>query len=403
MENVQATLRRWDVQMAVALTLIVQMAISLMFASTPILAPAIAAERNWSVTVIALYPIAVYGTAFLVSFIIPGILFRVGGMGMAVACLMMCALGIPCLLSPSPYLILAAPILLGFAVGGMNPASSQILGPRISSRNAGLIMSIKSTGIPLGIMLAGTLVPVLVGWSGWRHAILWLSLLATAMSVMLLPSVPWFNRRDIRSRTAGSRRTLDPIMRLLAIPGMARFLVAAGIFGAMQLCLRTFFVVHLVADVGLSLATAGLALSISHAAAVLGQIIWATASDRMLSTPVTMSIVGLLMTLAAVLTANIASDWPSIWIFAIAALYGISAGGYYPLVLAEVARRSSDGDAGSLTAAAQVVLIPIGLSGPLVFGAIASVGSFSIAFIAVAAVTIIGSIVAAPKELSLLR
>jgi hypothetical protein len=47
-------------------------------------------------------------------------------------------------------------------------------------------------------------------------------------------------------------------------------------------------------------------------------------------------------------------------------------------------------------------LIPIGLSGPVIFGAVASVGSFSTAFIAVAAITLIGSIIAAPRRYSAL-
>jgi len=392
MSVVRTTSRRLDVQLAVAVTLIVQMGISLLSAATPILAPTIAADRGWNVTLVALYPTAVYATAFLVSFQVPAILSRIGGMGLILVCLAVSALGILGLLSSSLMLIAAVPLSLGFALGAMNPASSQILGPRMSPFNAGLIMSIKSTGIPAGIMLAGVIFPVLVSWFGWQGAVLRAAAVAIVISIALLPSVRRFNEDVVSGTTAKKQRVIDPIYRLVAIPGMTRFLVAAGIFGAMQFCLRTFFVVHLVDHAGLSLATAGLALSASQAAGVLGQLMWATTSDRMLSTPATMAIIGMLMTLGAVLTASVGSDSSLTWIVAIAAVYGISAGGFFPLVLAEVARRSSQGDAGPLTAAAQVILIPINLCGPLLFGAVAAIASFPFAFLALAACTLGASI-----------
>ena len=52
----------------------------------------------------------------------------------------------------------------------MNPASSQVLGPRTTAQTAGLVMSIKQTGVPLGGVMAGALVPMLALHSGWRAA-----------------------------------------------------------------------------------------------------------------------------------------------------------------------------------------------------------------------------------------
>jgi MFS family permease len=388
MSNSLIALRRWDVPLAVTLTLALQMGISTINASTPVLAPAIAADRGWNVTLIALYPIAVYGTAFFFSFHIPALLSRIGGMGLGLVSLATSAIGILFLLSTSPLFMFVAVLLLGFAVGAMNPASAQILGPRISSRNAGLIMSIKSTGIPLGVMLAGAVVPALISWSSWQSAVLDLAAVATVMSVALLPSVRWLNQRDVRGPAAKTQRMLDPISRLASIPGMTRFLVAASIFAATRDCLRTFYVVYLVDHAGLTLLVAGLALSASQAAGVLGQILWATASDRLLSTSTTMVVVGTLIALGIALTASITTDWSLIWIVAVAALYGISAGGFFPLVLAEIARRSADGDAGQLTAAAQIFMIPITLVGPLMFGVVASAISFPAAFAVLAGCTL---------------
>lgn len=400
MSFVGTTLRRWDVQVAVSLTLIVQMGISFLSAAAPILAPIIAADRDWDVTLIALYPTAVYGAAFLFSFRIPAILARIGGVGLSIACLVASAVGILCLLSGSPLVLLAVPLSIGFAVGAMNPASSHVLGPRISPRNAGLVMSIKQTGVPIGIMLAGTIVPILVSWLGWRQCILVLAVVAIVVSTALVPSMRRFNQGDGADPTASAARrgTASPVKRLISVPGMARFLFAAGIFGAMQHCLRTFFVVHLVSHVGLSLATAGLAFSVSQAAGVFGQVIWATASDRVLSTPLTMTLVGATMTVGAALTGFIAPDWPLPSVLVIAAIYGISAAGHFPLILGEVARRSRPGDVGAMTAAAQVCLIPLVLLGPLVFGAVSSLAGLPAAFTVLAACTLVASVISGTQR-----
>jgi len=75
----------FDVLAAVFISLLVQMTISLFAASVPVLAPAVAAERGWNPTVVAFYPVVVYVTAFLISFEVPRLLFRMGGMGLSLA------------------------------------------------------------------------------------------------------------------------------------------------------------------------------------------------------------------------------------------------------------------------------------------------------------------------------
>ena len=75
----------FDVLAAVFISLLVQIMISLFAAGIPVLAPAIAAERGWNATVIAFYPIVRLRHGFLISFQIPGLLFRMGGMGLSLA------------------------------------------------------------------------------------------------------------------------------------------------------------------------------------------------------------------------------------------------------------------------------------------------------------------------------
>jgi len=389
----------WDVPAAVLISLVVQATVSLFAAGIPVLAPVIAAERGWNATVIAFYPLVVYVTAFLISFQIPGLLFRMGGMGLSLACVAIGAAGILLLLPPYAAAAALASVAIGFGTGAMNPASSQILGPRTTARTAGLVMSIKQTGVPLGGVMAGALVPMLALRSGWRAAALDLAVIGVALAIALLPSVRWLNGAAASAKPAAFR-PLDPVRYLRAIPGMPTLLLASVTFNGMQLCLRSFFTVYLVTNQHFSLVTAGMAFSVSQAAGMAGQVGWAALSDRWLSVHAVMAIIGAIMTTAAFCTAAMTPHWPLGGIALVAAMYGVSAAGYLPVLLGEVVRRSPPGQVGALTSGAQ--LFPLGGSilGPLAFGGMAAVAGMPAAFVMAAASTLAGTaILAAPHRL----
>ena len=384
---------------AVFVSLVAQTMMSLFAASVPVLAPAIAAERGWSPTLIAFYPIIVYVTAFLISFHIPELLFRMGGMGLSLASLTIGGAGLLLLLPPYAAAAASASVAIGCGTAAMNPASSQILGPRTAARTAGLVMSIKQTGVPLGGMMAGILVPILTSRLGWRIAAAELAAIGFALAIALLRSVNWLNGA-VRAAKPVAFRPLDPVRHLLAMPGMSKLLFASLTFNGMQLCLRSFFVVYLVTYQRLGLATAGVAFSVSQAAGMIGQVGWAALSDRLLSVHVVMAIIGTLMSAAALFTAWMTPQWPLHAIFVVAAIYGVGAAGYLPVLLGEVAKRSPPNQVGALTSGAQLFPLSGCILGPLAFGGMTAVMGMPVAFILAAASTLAGTtLLAAPHRL----
>jgi MFS family permease len=384
---------RFDVPAAVALSLVVQTTISLFAAGIPVLAPEIVAERGWSATVIAFYPTVVYIAALLISFQIPGLLVRMGGMGLSLACVAISAAGVLMLLPPYAAAAALTSVAIGCATGAMNPASSQVLGPRTTARTAGLVMSIKQTGVPLGGVVAGALVPILALHRGWRGAAIALAVMGAVVAVVLLPTVRWLNGGAAVKPAAF--RPLDPVKRLFAMPGMPTLLFASVTFNGMQLCLRSFFTVYLVGNLRLGLVAAGLAFSVSQAAGMVGQVLWAAMSDRLFAVHAVMAVIGMLMTAAALCTAAMTPQWPLVAVILVAAVYGVSAAGYIPVLLGEVARRSPPGETGALTSGAQ--LFPLGGSiiGPLAFGAMAAVLGMPVAFVLAGACTLAGAVILA--------
>jgi MFS family permease len=387
-----------DVSGAIAISLVVQTIISLLAACTPVLAPQIAASRGWDPALITFYAPIVSIASLVMAFQVPRLLWRIGGMGLKLTCVAFCVLGLLCLLVPKLAVVMVVPFFIGLSNGATNAAGSQILGQRTTSRTAGLIMSIKQTGVPLGGVLAGILIPFLTSRSNWQQAVLELVAVSTVVAVFLLPTVNWLNG-DKGTAPPGKYRPFDPLKRLLAMPGMLPILIAAMVFTGMQLCLRSFLVVYLVNDRGVSLGTAGLVFSITQAAGIIGQVLWATLSDRVWTSHVVMAIVGAMMTVAAALTAMFTTGWPLVALFIIAVLYGGSAAGFVPVVLGEVARRSPPGQAGALTSGASLFLIIGVLLGPLTFGAALSATDYRGAFLTLASCTLAVTVfVAMPRH-----
>jgi MFS family permease len=387
-----AAVSRYEIPAAVIISLAVQTIITLYAAGIPVLAPAIAADRGWDVTLIGLYPTIVCVVAFLICFQVPGLLARIGGMGLGLACIGVSAVGMLLVLSPYVVAVALAPVAIGCAAGAMNPASSQVLGPRTTPRTAGLIMSIKQTGVPLGGVVAGALVPALVLQSGWRLAAVELAVTGGVAVLLLLPTVRWLNGDAAGAPAA--YRPLDPIKHLLSMRGMPTILLASVTFNAMQWCLRSFFTVYLVTHLRFSLVAAGVAFSTSQAAGMVGQIGWAAMSDRV-SVHVVMAIIGVLMSVGAFLTASMTPEWSLGAVAVVAAIYGISAAGYIPVLLGEVARRAPAGKAGALTSGAQLFPFSGAIVGPLVFAGISATVNMPTAFIAAGACTLLGTVLLA--------
>lgn len=389
------TLSSLEIPAAVGLSLVVQTMISLFAASVPVLAPAIAADTGWNVDLITFYGPILYLAAFLFSFQVPNILGRVGGMGLGLICVAVSAIGLLFLLPANLLLAVTAPLALGAANGGMNPASAQILGPRTTTRTAGLIMAIKQTGVPLGGVLAGVTVPLFVLRLGWRLTVLWLALAGLGLVLALLPTVSWLNGAKIlKPKTF---RPFEPAKQVMALDGMRSFIIAAMTFVALQQCLRSFLTVYMVHSVGLSLPVAGLAFGASQASGIAGQIIWAVAADRVLRPHTVMATIGVLMSVAAGLTAMCTAQWSTAAVITLSALFGLTAAGFIPVVLGEVARRSPPAQIGAMTAGANIFLIASMLVAPLAFGAIAAALGYSAAFFALSGCALAGALIAAMR------
>lgn len=378
---------------SIALTLLVQILVSLIAMSVPVLAPEIAADRHLDPALIGFYPAFMYGAALLVLLHSGRLLDWLGPMGLSVVCVLISGLGLLLFMLPLPSVLpyVVGACLIGFGYGPTTPASSQILGSRSPPRMASLIFSIKQTGVPIGGVLAGVLIPSLIGWTSWRSTGLLIAFGAIMLGAALWPSVRRVDR-EYQKTGAGKRSFLDPLRSLLAIRPLRSLAIASLTFAGMQLCLSSFLTVHLVQGVHLRLVDAGVLFAAAQTASIVGRVGWGVVADHLLSPTATMVLLGLLMAGSAVATGCFDAGWPFGLMLTICLIYGASAAGWVGVVLSEVAKFSPPGMTGVMTGAAQSFMFIGVLIGPLLFSVVLSLtGLFRDGFIAIALFTLMGA------------
>ncbi|MBX9944038.1 MAG: MFS transporter [Reyranella sp.] len=245
---------------------------------------------------------------------------------------------------------------LGAFVGGLGqalstPSSSHLLG-RLSPRHlAPLVFSIKQTGVPAGLMLAGIVAPALVAAGGWQGALLVIAGLCLLTVVALQPLRARFDidrnpgqplsPADIGANVASVLR--DPALRALCL--------AMFSFVGLQSLFTGFFVLYLVRGLGYDLERAGLVFAIAVAVAVPARIGWGWLASRLVKPATLLALLGVGMAGAAVATVLIDPAWPTWAATAIAISLSVTAVSWHGVLLAEVARLSPPGRIGATTGA----------------------------------------------------
>jgi len=166
--------------------------------------------------------------------------------------------------------------------------------------------------------------------------------------------------------------------------------LAAAAFGAVQVCLNSFFVTFAVAERGATLVDAGRWLAAVQGGGLVGRLLWGWVGLRPGAAIPLVGALGLGMAVCAA-TLSLWDASTATWaMWPLAAVFGLTASGWNGLFLAEVARQSPPQQAGTATAGVMVVMTMGLVVGPLVFSAVASSSTFAQAFGVLAGVSMAG-------------
>lgn len=350
--------------------------------TVPLIAAAIVADLAVDPALVGIYLSIGSVAAFLTTMGCGGFILRYGALRMTQVGML--ALGIGLAVVVSGWLALFA---VGAFVGGLGqalstPSSSHLLGRLSPKRLAPLVFSIKQTGVPVGLMLAGVAAPVLATEAGWRAALLVVAGICALTAVTLQPLRARFDidrnpaqplsPADIRANVAGVVR--NPALRALCL--------AMFSFVGLQTLFTGFFVLYLVRGLGYDLERAGLVFAIAVAVAVPARIGWGWLASHFVKPATLLAVLGVGMAVAAALTAAIDAAWPT-WVAAvIATLLSATAVSWHGVLLAEVARLSPPGRIGATTGAVLAFGDAGALLLPLLFSAALTItGGYSAGFL----------------------
>jgi MFS family permease len=183
------------------------------------------------------------------------------------------------LASSSRWIFFGGIAIAGMGYGAVNPATNVLSTGLVPRRHRALFLSIKQTGVTLGGLIAGLVLPRLGEALGWRPAV------AIAVSVLLCGALAGFliARREAAGWFSAeqARFPLAPQpAATVAVPRAAPTALFGFVMSGIQLSIAGYLTLYLVEAHGFSKTTAGVALSVAFASACVGRIVWGWLSDR---------------------------------------------------------------------------------------------------------------------------
>lgn len=354
----------------------------------PIIAPAVSEEFGWSGSSIG-YLTASNSLGGLAILVAGSALFKqIGGMRSLQFTLLLGAAGMAFFLHPSVTLALVACFVMGWSNGAANPAGSEVLQRFSPPGKRNLIFSIKQAGVPLGGVIAGLLIPIMVALAGWRTALFvcaWLVILPTILTWRVgarldeapaagrwrftLPRLQWLNTLKAPLKSLNSDRSLMKIS------------IVGSLFAISQSCWFTFTVIYLIDRLGYSLGVAGAVFAVMQAGGVIGRIALGWLSDLLRSTTASLSIAAIFSAATTVLLGWSTSGWPLWSMVLLAFVAGASAASWNGVQIAEVARRSPPHLISETAAGSSILVGVVNMLAPTAFAAfVAATGRYDYAF-----------------------
>ena len=354
------------------LSLAIQSMVAMALLAVPSIAPPVASSLGVPATAVGIFVAVSYLAAVLASLGAPAVVARYGSVRTSQLGLSLCAAGLALCATGSVGALILGAVLVGLGYGPVTPASSHLLARTTPQHRLSLVFSVKQTGVPLGGVLAGGLLPGLQLAFGWQWALATVAVACAACAAAAqIGRVRLDADRDpTRSMRIGN--LAEPVRLVLSEPALRLLAGCSFVFALAQLSLGTYVVVFLTESLEYGLVAAGALLALSQAGGVIGRIGWGYASDRWFGARRMLAILATMMSAAALATACLTVNAPAALVVAVLFLFGISAVGWNGVYLAELPRQAPEGKAGIATGGTLAITFLGNVLGPVLFAAISS-------------------------------
>ncbi len=363
----------------------------------PILADRLAEEfgisRGWLGFYLAIQNVM----AIIAAICCGGFILRFGAVRVSQTTLILMGSSLLVIASGQLWLYPIGAILLG-AASVSTPASSHILARVCPPKLAPLVFSIKQTGVPVGALIGGLLLPFLLGVVFYSHVFgqtIRLGHFGAAFVTALIVFFVAIALQPIRNHFDADRNPSTKISfgdvratmgMVLGNPPLRDLAFAAFAFGGLQAVFSGFFLLFLIDGLGYSEVEAGGAFAIASFSAIWARIMWGWLAGSHFSPRYLLAAIGLIAGISAILIATFDPSWGLLDITIVAIAFNISAISWHGLLLAETARLAPKEHVGGVTGGVLSFTSIAMMIYPAVYGAIlASTGSYSLGFLLAAA------------------
>ncbi len=369
-------------------TLFIQAMVSMALLTLPVMAPVAAKDLAVSPALVGVYVAITYLGAMLSSLTSGTSVTRFGPIRVSQLGLVLCAIGLClCAVPWLPATGLGA-FFIGLGYGPITPASSQILTRTTPAHQMSLVFSIKQTGVPLGSMSAGAIVPSLMLGIGWQLSLISVALVCLISAILSQPLRHEMDQHRQVGMKLNFNTLLAPIRMVLSHRTLATMAGCSFMFSMVQVSLTTYLVTYLHDDLSYGLVAAGLLLSVTQMGGIVGRVAWGYVADHYLNSQKMLASLAISMTLCAATTPLLLPILPVYGVWTLLLLFGASAIGWNGVYLAEVARQAPEGKASVATGGTLTFTFLGVVVGPPLFGGLATLfGTYGAGFWALAVIS----------------
>ena len=371
---------RW-LWLAVAAMLVQQAFAYMSTLVLPVAAPAVSASLGLDIALVGPYTAIMYVASTLSAGASGGFIQRYGALRVSQAALVLMGLGLVFSWPGWALAFAAASFVIGAGSAVSTPASSEILARYCPPRRAPLIFSIKQTGVPVGGILAGLLVPAFIAALGWEGAFIACGAMCVVLAFLLQPLRAEFDRHRNPSYRISTRAVAHTVRAVLVHPGLRELALGSVSWVGLQAIYGAFFVALLADGLGYPLGAAGAVFAVGQGAAIGARILWGWLASRFGNARRLLGWLAVVMAAASIATAFFGPGWPIAAVGAVAVVYAGTAISWHGVLLAETARLSPADRIGAMTGGVLLFTSTGIMVYPMIFGAILkATGSYAPGF-----------------------
>ncbi len=355
--------------LALLLTITAQIMASTAMTTPSVLAPVAAPELGFAPQSIGVFVSAVYLAAIFSGLIGGHYVRQFGALRLSQVAMTLIAMGLLVVATGIPALLLLATTAIGIGYGLTNPTAAQILSQHSPVRSRGLFFSIKQTGVPIGVALAGLLVPVFLGWWSWRGAVIATSTLIACELLLLTPYRKRFDGNLEAVKLNWHAVLTRPLVRVMRDPPLRSLAICSACYSGMQVCFLTFLVSDLNLERGFSLTAAAGILATAQITSIIARPFWGVITDRYVAPRILLGLLGLGMAATLALFGMLSTQAPVIVVVSTAMLVAATVVGWNGVFFAGIAQHAPPHEIAMITGGTQFLTFGGAMVSPLLFAA----------------------------------